>query len=118
MARYIEFATGTGSPILIEVDDDEVEPPPGVAKAGLLDRKSRKTIATAQESFDAAVKTAVHQNVNSLTAAVGGLAEPPSEVELTFGLTAPGEVGNIAVARLVGEANFTVRLAWKAAGRP
>jgi len=33
-------------------------------------------------------------------------------VELSFGLKATGELGNIAIAKASGEANFTIRLLW------
>jgi NTP-dependent ternary system trypsin peptidase co-occuring protein len=37
----------------------------------------------------------------------------PEEVELTFGLKATGEAGNIAVAKVGGEATFEIRLLWR-----
>ena len=39
--------------------------------------------------------------------------DQPETMEITFGLKATGEVGNVAVARGVGEANYTITLTWK-----
>jgi hypothetical protein len=44
---------------------------------------------------------------------VRSLTESPDELEVTFGLKATGEVGNIAIAKGGGEANFTIKLSWK-----
>jgi Trypsin-co-occurring domain 1 len=43
---------------------------------------------------------------------VSRLARAPTEVEVTFGLKATGEVGNIAIAKAGAEANIEVRLKW------
>ena len=112
MARYIEFSTGEGEALLIEVDEQEA-PAPGVMKAGLLERRGTDVVASAKRSFDDAVRAIVGQNVESFTGAVTQLKKPPDEVELLFALKATGEVGNFAIAKVGGEANFTIRLSWK-----
>jgi hypothetical protein len=114
MDRYVEFGTETGDAILIEVDASEVTPGPGVEKAGLLDRGEERAVARAQESFETAISSAVRRSVAALSEAIGSLPRAPEEIELTFGIKATGEIGNIAIAKAGGEANFTVRLAWKA----
>jgi hypothetical protein len=113
VSRYVEFGTEAGGPILVEVDAAEVAPAPGVEKAGLLDRRADGAVARAESSFEEAVRSAVERSVAALDDAVGSLPRAPTEVELTFALKATGEVGNIAIAKAGGEANFTVRLAWK-----
>jgi hypothetical protein len=113
LSYFIEFPTETdGLTILIEADAAEVQPPPGVEKAGLLPRR-RESIAVATERFDIAIRRVVKENVSALTDAVKDLAVAPSEVELTFGLKATGEFGNIAVAKVGAEATFEIRLLWK-----
>jgi hypothetical protein len=82
-------------------------------KAGLLDRRAGDAVVAAESKFDAAIGTAVRQSVLALRDAVLGLPDAPGEVELTFSLKATGEVGNVAIAKVGGEANFTVRLLWK-----
>src|SRR5687768_3806032 len=110
MARYLEFATGDGQRVLVEVDAEEVAPAPGVEKAGLIASRMGDAVGTAAATFEEAIANAVRRNVEALNAAVLALAHPPTELELTFALKATGEVGNLAIAKVGGEANFTVRL--------
>ena len=115
MARYIEFPTDDGGTILVEVEGEEVTPPAGVEKAGLLSRRPTGSVAEAAASFDDAVEQAVRRNVRAVSKAVEHLPSSPSEVELVFGLKATGEVGNIAIAKVGGEANLSIKLTWKTA---
>lgn len=114
MPQYIEFGTADGQALLVEVDEREAVAPAGVAKAGLLDHRRGDVVASARKSFDDAVRTVVSQNVESFTVALRELAQSPDEVELAFALKATGEVGNFAIAKAGGEANFTIRLVWRA----
>jgi Trypsin-co-occurring domain 1 len=111
---YIEFADDAGGTILIEVDVAEVAPPPGVEKAGLRDflRGKASVVATAEATFADAVESGVDRVARAVEAAVSRLARAPTEVEVTFGLKATGEVGNIAIAKAGAEANIEVRLKW------
>ncbi|SRR6266498_1241040 len=112
MTRYIEFLTETGAKVLVETEDEEVAAPPGVEKAGLLDRRPQNKIATAAATFEEAVEGAIQHNVAALEAAVQRLAKPPQQLELTFGLKATGEIGNMAIAKVGGEASISVKLVW------
>lgn len=121
MAHYVEFPTSTSeATILVEVDKNEIELPNGVEKAGVRSgmKYLRESAATAHVSFDAALKRVVQENVRALTAAVQELEEKPDEIELTFGLKATGEVGNLAIGKMGGEANFMLKLSWKAPRKP
>jgi Trypsin-co-occurring domain 1 len=116
MPHYIEFPTDEpGVTVLVEADEEEVDPPVGIEKAGLGLRKNRKVdaVATASVRFDVAVKRIVEENVRALTDAVDKLKRPPDNLELTFGLKATGEVGNLAIAKVGGEATFQLKLSWK-----
>jgi hypothetical protein len=117
MARYIEFAGEEGDTILVEVDEEEVTPPAGVEKAGLLGRRPSGSVADAAATFEEAVQRAVRRNVLAVSNAVKNLPARPSEVELVFGLKATGEIGNIAIAKVGSEANLSIKLTWKAAER-
>jgi hypothetical protein len=55
----------------------------------------------------------VRYNAQALIQAVQSLPTPPTEVEITFGIKATGEVGNVAVAKAGGESNYTIKLVWK-----
>lgn len=112
MARYIQFTASDDSTILMEVDEQEVSPPEGMVKAGVADTV-QKTVARAQTTFEAALDRVVRQNAQALIQSVRDLTESPDELEVTFGLKATGEVGNIAIAKGGGEANFTIKLSWK-----
>jgi hypothetical protein len=111
MANYIQYTTSDGSTVLVEVESEEVAPPNGMVKAGVADTM-QKTVAQAQATFEGALDRVVRQNAQALIQSVRNLDEPPNELEVTFGLKATGEVGNIAIARGGGEANFTIRLLW------
>jgi hypothetical protein len=113
LPQYIEFATADGQGLLVEVDQAEAPPTTGVAKAGLLERRSGDVVASARKSFDDAVRTVVGHNVESFTGALRELRQSPDEVELAFALKATGEVGNFAIAKVGGEANFSIRLVWR-----
>ena len=112
MAQYIMFPTATGGTVLVETDDEEVTPAAGVEKAGLLDSRPAKAVATAGAIFEDAVGSAVQKNVDALDGALRRLAKPPKQIELTFGLKATGEVGNFAIAKVGGEASISVKLVW------
>ncbi len=113
MPQYVQFETAGGGVVLVEVEPAEVEARPGIDKAGLGDRVD-KAVTRAQAGFDEAVKGIVSYNAETLIAAVRALSEEPSEAELTFGLKATGEVGNIAIAKGSAEANLSVRISWRA----
>ena len=113
MSRYLQFRAEDGSTtLLVEVEDEEVAAADGVVKAGVRD-KLDEAVAVAESTFEAAVRTLVRYNAQALILAVRSLADPPSEVEITFGLKATGEVGNLAIAKAGGEANYNVKLNWK-----
>lgn len=76
-------------------------------------RAAGEAVARAQTGFEEAVKSAVGRSVSALADAVGSLPLATTEVELAFALKATGEVGNLAIAKAGGEANFSVRLTWR-----
>jgi hypothetical protein len=115
MANYIKFETGDAedSTILVEVSGNEIESDnDGTVKAG-LEKIIENSVAIAQKPFTAAVKSAVRHNVSGMIDAISSLANPPSEVEISFGLKATGEAGNIAVGKIGSETNYTIKLVWK-----
>jgi Trypsin-co-occurring domain 1 len=115
MARYIQFETGDedGSVVLVEVEEEDLETTSGgTVKAGLKD-VVKGTVAIAAKPFETAIRTAIRYNVKGLISAVRGLPDPPTEIEITFGLKATGEASNIAVGKAGTEANYNVKLVWK-----
>ena len=101
MSRYVEFTLSDGSTVIIESDEDES----GVVKAGLGDAVER-----AGEMFEQAIENAR----KSAMVIVDKMRElEPDEVEVTFGLKASGELGNIVVAKAGVEASYSIKLKWK-----
>ncbi len=110
MTKYIEFQTIEEGQVLIEIDEKEAAA--GVTKAGLREIAGR-AVSKAQTIFEDAIKTALKINVETFYNAVQELPHPPAEMEITFGLKATGELGNVAISKAGAEANYTVKLAWK-----
>jgi hypothetical protein len=121
MVGYLRFTSGEGgaADVLLEVDTAESLPAAGEENAG-LGRWARgqggAAVATAQSAFKEAVRQVVSVNVAGFLAAVDSLERPPDELEVTFGLKATGEVGNLAVGKVAAESNYEVRMLWKRPG--
>lgn len=112
MTQYIQFANDDGSTILIQVEEEEVSPPPGLVKAGLAD-KVKETVGVAQSTFQEAIKKTIKHNADAFIESVQSLSEPPTEMEVTFGLKMTGEAGNVAICKGSGQVNYCVKLTWK-----
>ena len=114
MTQYIQFTEEDGSTFLIETDEAEVYSEEGTVKAG-LNEIAGKTITTAQTLFEQAVDNLIQNNSKAFLQAIRNLPQQdqPESLEVTFGLKATGEVGNAAIAKATGEANYTVTLTWK-----
>jgi hypothetical protein len=113
MTNYIRFEAGDGAQLLVEVDSEETGAPGGPVKAG-LGTKVRDAVATAGSTLDAALSHMIQANARSFLDALDGLERRPAEAELSFGVKATGELGNLAVAKVGGEASYSVRVLWRA----
>jgi len=118
MTNYLRFASGEGetADVLVEVDATEGAPVAGEQDAGLLQwarNQAGDAVAVAQNGFEQAVRRAVGLNVKAFLAAADELEKPPAEMEITFGLKATGEVGNLAVGKVAGESNYQVKMVWR-----
>jgi Trypsin-co-occurring domain 1 len=116
MANYVQFNTADGSSILVEVDLEEVAPQGGVVKAGLagkVQETAENMIAVAEFTFEEAIERMVGYNTQAFIKSIRTMPELPSEVEISFGVKATGELGNLAICKVGGEANYNVKLAWK-----
>jgi len=120
MAKYLEFETRQAGPILIEVSehapfaevDLEAEPSQGPSKVGLVNMAGN-AVLKAQTLFQEAIETALRVQVETFYSAIQALPHPPSDIEITFGLKAIGELNNVAVGKLGTESNYTIKLTWK-----
>jgi hypothetical protein len=118
MTKYLRFASGEGEAgdVLVEVDAARDLPVAGEQDAGLRQwarDHAGEAVAVAQSGFEQAVRRAVSLNVRAFLAAAEALEKPPAEIEITFGLKATGEVGNLAVGKVAGESNYQVRMVWR-----
>ncbi len=115
MTTYIQFEPEGEDdfPILIEVDENELEYDlGGTSKVGLKEVIDN-TIAIAHKTFTSAVKSAIKHNVQGLLEGIQALPNPPSEIEISFGLKATSELSNMAVGKIGGETNYAIKLVWK-----
>jgi hypothetical protein len=106
MRGLIEVPLETGGCLLVEVDED-LEP--GVVRVG----RAGEVAATARQTLE----TSLDQLKPLATAVIDrlrGLAHPPHEVNVEFGVKLTAHAGMV-IAASGGEANLTVRLCW---GRP
>jgi hypothetical protein len=114
MIQYIQFTDKDSSTFLVEADGAEVYSEEGIVKAG-LEELPRKAVVAAQTLFEQAVKNVIQHNAKAYLQAVRDLPaqDQPESMEITFALKATGELGNVAVAKGTGEANYTITLTWK-----
>src|SRR5215218_5630719 len=98
MAHYMQFTVShdVGDTILVEVHEDEVSPSEGMVKAGVQE-VVKKTVARASSTLEEALKRVVRLNCEAFIQAVHSLSDLPDQVEINFGCTVTGEVGNIAI---------------------
>lgn len=118
MTNYLRFSSGNGEAgeVLVEVDTVEDLPVVGEQNAGLRQWARNQTgeaVAVAQSGFEQAVRRAVSLNVRAFLSAADALEKPPAEMEITFGLKATGEVGNLAVGKVAGESNYQIKMIWR-----
>jgi hypothetical protein len=110
MPRYVKFPVPDGPPILVEVNEPAPDAPEPTAKG--LGSLVQTSVTTAQTTFEDALQHAVGTIANAFVQVVHGLPHPPDEIETTFSLTVTGDLGLFVVAKVGGEANYTIRLAW------
>lgn len=102
MNTFVEFSMPDGSSIILESDDTEEQ----LVKAGI------NKISISKEGFEDAIDRARKSGFLILKKIREGLIDPPDEIELTFGLKASGELGNLVIAKTGLEANYMVKLTW------
>lgn len=107
---YLVF-DGEEGPVLVELEPAELRAPAGVIKAGIGDRV-KDNLAKAQAGFDQALTALIRGSAGAFVKAVNALDDVPDQIEIEFGIKATGEVGNLAVGKVSGDTNYTVRLTW------
>lgn len=126
MAQYIEFETEDQNLVLIEIDETKpLQPeqankskmPAGLVKVGLTELTG-KVVTKAKTVFETAVEMALRLNVEAFYTAINALPNPPSDIEISFGLKATGEIGSFVIGKTNAEANFNIKLSWKSNTKP
>lgn len=105
MPNFVEYQLDDGGTILIQVPDT---PATGITKAGRRDAVGNVINSVNQKFTDAFAS--VRQSALLLRQQFEALQA--DEVEVTFGLTATGELGNFAIGQVGAEANYEVTLKW------
>jgi hypothetical protein len=105
MKQLIEFSLEDGGTMLVQVD--EPAPEGGVVRAA----RPGEIVAKASQTFESALDK-IKPAAGAIIAKLRGLADPPDEIEVEFGLTLNAEAGAF-VAAAGAEANYTVKLTWK-----
>jgi hypothetical protein len=106
MKRLVEFPTESGENILVEVED--LEAAGGTTRRGL---STSSVVERAQTSFEDALDTA-QPVASGLIGKLRGIADPPDEVQVEFGLSLSANVGAVLVAGASAGANYKVTLKW------
>jgi hypothetical protein len=110
MAKYVEFPLDGGGTILIETPDEPDKPKSGFVRSG-IEGPTQEWADKAQRSFNHSI-TGVRQSAEELVNQLSALS--PDEMEVNFSLKATGELGgNLVIAKLGGEVNYSVTLKWR-----
>ena len=104
MTTYIEYDLEDGGTILVATSDERVGRVEKAARRG-----EHPESLKAEKKFSEALE-GVRRSALEIKAKLEDLRA--DEVEVTFGLTCTGKLGNFAVAEVGVEANYTVKLKW------
>lgn len=109
MPRYIGFRTKSGSTIIVEVEEvRELEPRGGSEALVEIPGEAVKSVEKTFEEVLQPLRAVAEAFVDTLS----GLASPPDEIGVTFGLTVSGEAGIPVISKSKAEATFTVGIRW------
>jgi hypothetical protein len=108
MGRLVEFDTGDGDSVLVEVTDTSSAGSAGPVTRGLgVD----KVAEHAHRSFEDAVGR-VQPAAQAIISRLRDLADTPDEVQVEFGLGINAEAGGF-IASASTTANFKVTITWR-----
>jgi hypothetical protein len=104
LSTIVEFPLDAGGTVLVDVDD--------AARIGAVRRglAPSELITRADQSVEAAFAR-IKPAAAALVADLRSVADPPDQIEVTFGIKLSGELGAV-IAKTAAEANFSVRLSW------
>jgi hypothetical protein len=109
MKRLVEFPSGSGEPILVEIEDVGLS---GETRRGL---SPSAVVERAQTSFEDALDKArpmASSLVRKLRDIGDSAGTPPDEVQVEFGIVLNAEAGAILASASAG-ANYKVTMTWE-----
>ena len=104
---YITFELEDGTTVNIETVDGHRNSP-GLIPSG-REEETGKLAISFEKQIDGARKLAASMMKNFRE----GFSDNPSDIDISFGLKASGEVGGFLVSRAGPEATFSVSLHWR-----
>ncbi len=114
MARTIHFHHPDGGDVWVEVD----EPGPegsvgsvGVGPVGIADHV-RQTVTEVERWVEQDLQRTLRHQAEIVLGAVQELPDPPTELEISFGLKITAE-GNVVVSKAGLEGHYSIKLVWK-----
>jgi hypothetical protein len=109
MRQLVEFPLREGGSVLVQVDD--------AAEGGPVTRgwRDQNVPEKARETFEQAISR-VEPAAQALLTQLRGLAEPPDEVAVEFGVELSAQAGAF-IAAAGSTANFKVSLTWRRPSR-
>ncbi len=111
MQNYVKFQLEDGTEVYIESG----ETPKGAS--GLIPSKGAVAADQSGHSFEKAFES-IRKMAGTMVAELHtGFSEPPSEVSVSFGLKASGELGNLVVARTGIDVNYNISVRWSKEGK-
>lgn len=107
MKRLIEFPLKDGGSILVEVDDIGGPGPGGVTRS----IRPNQVLEKAQVTFEEALNN-IRPAAESIITRLRGLSDPPTEIQVKFGLKLSAEAGAF-IASVGADVNYEVTLTWQ-----
>lgn len=110
MPHYIEYTLDSGATLWVQLP----EPPP-IGMGNASNTGPQKMVATAQKTLREALST-----ITEVATTLHDQLTPSQadEMEVSFSLSATGELGNFAIGAVKAEAAYSVTLTWKKAPPP
>ncbi|MCS7221284.1 MAG: CU044_2847 family protein [Anaerolineae bacterium] len=105
MRRLIEFPLEAGGSVLIQVQEPAEEA--DMTRAGRVG----EAIVQAHQTFEATLER-LRPVADAIIARLRGLADPPDEVQVEFGVALSAEAG-VVITSASAEANYRVTLTWR-----
>ncbi|MEV0232021.1 CU044_2847 family protein [Nonomuraea sp. NPDC050786] len=111
MRHYVRFTTEDGSPVLVELAENDMPDEEGGIQGAGPGQKAKKLVTTAAEALETALAGALRRNTRAFMKALEGVEPPPREAQITFGFKWAGELG-FTVAKTTSEATYSITLTW------